>query len=396
MKEKLIIRNFGPIKSIELDLGKFTVLIGEQATGKSTVAKVLAMCRYFSYIINNDPYEQPFNNGLLSWGLVESSQSDTYIFYDCNHYSLKIERRSIPFEIERTRMKGEAYLYISELVPKSDEFKHLQIELKKITPKPNDSNYSSWTIPTSFFLNDVAKVMDNPFYLPTERGLQSIFSLGRSSIQNISDSLFNQLAKLDQAARSFTRETFIEPLGIIYKNVDGKGFIRKENDEKFFSLFSAASGYQSTIPVTLIIKYYWQFKEKSKTFIVEEPELNLFPSAQQKLIQFFVESANANKSNFLLTTHSPYILAAINNLIYAYKVGQTEEKAVSAIVPRKYWLNSLEVSAYRLLPDGTALNIVDTDLGEIIVEELDQAGKEINSVYDEILAVKFRENEESE
>ena len=45
MREKLIIKNFGPIKSVDLDLGKITVLIGEQATGKSTIAKVLSICR---------------------------------------------------------------------------------------------------------------------------------------------------------------------------------------------------------------------------------------------------------------------------------------------------------------------------------------------------------------
>ncbi len=41
MEETLIIKNFGPIESVELKLKRFTILIGEQATGKSTVAKVL-------------------------------------------------------------------------------------------------------------------------------------------------------------------------------------------------------------------------------------------------------------------------------------------------------------------------------------------------------------------
>ncbi|MEO7801731.1 MAG: AAA family ATPase, partial [Ginsengibacter sp.] len=41
MKEKLIIKNFGPIKSVEIELRMFNVLIGDQGTGKSTIAKVL-------------------------------------------------------------------------------------------------------------------------------------------------------------------------------------------------------------------------------------------------------------------------------------------------------------------------------------------------------------------
>ena len=50
MAERLIIENFGPIKSIDIELRKMTVLIGPQASGKSTIAKVLGICRYFSSI----------------------------------------------------------------------------------------------------------------------------------------------------------------------------------------------------------------------------------------------------------------------------------------------------------------------------------------------------------
>ena len=56
------------------------------------------------------------------------------------------------------------------------------------------------------------------FYIPTERGLQSIFSLGKNSIQNLSDSLFVQFAKLDQISKSFIeKEIEIEPLNIYFK-----------------------------------------------------------------------------------------------------------------------------------------------------------------------------------
>ena len=40
MKETLHIKNFGPIKEVKLELGKVNVLIGDQGTGKSTVAKL--------------------------------------------------------------------------------------------------------------------------------------------------------------------------------------------------------------------------------------------------------------------------------------------------------------------------------------------------------------------
>ena len=37
--QKKYIKNNGPIKELEMELGRFSLLIGEQATGKSTIAK---------------------------------------------------------------------------------------------------------------------------------------------------------------------------------------------------------------------------------------------------------------------------------------------------------------------------------------------------------------------
>ena len=47
MKEYITIRNFGPLKDIEaLEIKPFTFLIGESASGKSTLMKIIGMMRY--------------------------------------------------------------------------------------------------------------------------------------------------------------------------------------------------------------------------------------------------------------------------------------------------------------------------------------------------------------
>ena len=400
MKEKLVIKNFGPIKSVELELGRFNVLIGEQATGKSTVAKLLAVCRYFSYIAMDDAVyggETRFSAGLAAWGLNEAVKQNSYIFYECKHYALTVEQKLTPMISGTPEGKGKFYplVFWPSLKPKSNDFKNLLSELKKIWSSPRQGP-ANRIIPTSFFKNDVANVMDNPFYLPAERGLQSIFSLGKSSIENISDSLFNQFAQLDQISRLFGLDTDIEPLDIVYKNEQGKGYIRKNSEVQFYSLFNAASGYQSTIPSVLVAKYYNEVRQKRKTIIIEEPELNLFPTTQQQLMQYMVHQVMNYNNSMLLTTHSPYVLASLNNMLYAHKIGQTYAEDVDKIISKKYWLNPSEFSAYRLLNDGTSKNIVDNELEEVEVEELDKAGKEINEAYDRILAIKFGRNEKPE
>ena len=265
MSEKLIIRNFGPIKEVELDLKKFNVIIGENATGKSTIAKLLAVCRYFSFIKGTNFIDHQnrsvFSGGLISWGIAEYININSYIYYECKDYSLKVINENF---------EGNPHpitTFVPTLKPISKEFSNLLSELEKIMPPGSNTDNTTlmWTAPNSFFQNNVAKVMDNPFYLPTERGLQSIFSLGKNSIANISDSLFNQLANLDLIARNFKGVTSIEPLGISYLNKDGKGYVRKDSETEFYSLSNGASGFQSTIPVVLVVKYYKELTRKRKT-----------------------------------------------------------------------------------------------------------------------------------
>ena len=40
---RLIVKNFGPLKDIDIEVRDFLCLIGKQATGKSTIAKLIAI-----------------------------------------------------------------------------------------------------------------------------------------------------------------------------------------------------------------------------------------------------------------------------------------------------------------------------------------------------------------
>jgi predicted ATP-dependent endonuclease of OLD family len=386
MSEKLTIRNFGPIKDITIDLRKVNILIGEQATGKSTIAKVLAVCRYFSYINEFDYFEN--EDSSFSWGLDEHIQQDSYISYKCKDYSLEAIALKTKHDhwVDENINKSSFGMKI-ELQGLSQEFINLISELESINKESEKFSFAN--TPVSFFQNNVAAVMDNPFYLPAERGLQSIFSLGKSSIQNLSDSLFNQLAKVDGILRRFKDEIEIEPLDIFYKNIDGRGYVRKKKETKYYSLFNAATGYQYTIPVVLTMKYYNERRKKSKTFLIEEPELNLFPKAQRELVNYLVFSTVNFGNTILLTTHSPYVLTSLNNLMYAYEVGQKEPEETIKIIDKKYWINPNDVSAYMLLPDGTCEGILDREENLIKAEKIDSVSTDINVGFDSLINIEI-------
>ncbi|MCD6556918.1 MAG: AAA family ATPase, partial [Bacteroidales bacterium] len=45
MKERLVIENFGPIKHVDLNLNKINIFIGPNASGKSTISKIIAIIK---------------------------------------------------------------------------------------------------------------------------------------------------------------------------------------------------------------------------------------------------------------------------------------------------------------------------------------------------------------
>jgi AAA ATPase domain len=394
LKEKLIIKNFGPIKHIDLDLGTFNVLIGENATGKSTVAKLLAICRYYSYIRNENRYERGlsnFSDGLIAWGLHDFVKNDSHIYYDCKHYSLSVDQVKPEFatndvDIRRKDALEQFYIFNPTLIPKSEEFKELLEADREILTRPRKGPIN--VLPSSFFENNVASVMDNPFYLPTERGLQSVFSLGKGGIMNTTDWLFNQFAQIDKIAQIFGSETDIDHLDITYKSIDGRGYVRKKAESEFYSLSDGASGYQTSIPIVLVSKYYQKIREKVKTLIIEEPELSLFPDAQYKLMQFLVDRANHGNS-FFLTTHSPYVLTSLNNLIYAYQTGQDHRIETNNVIGEKYWIAPDNVAVYMLMPDGSCENIFDKEEKLIKAEKIDKVSGKLNEQFTTLLNLEF-------
>lgn len=51
--EKLIVKNFGPIKEAEIELTKYVVFIGDTSTGKSVLAKLISIFRDANFIFQN-------------------------------------------------------------------------------------------------------------------------------------------------------------------------------------------------------------------------------------------------------------------------------------------------------------------------------------------------------
>ena len=128
------------------------------------------------------------------------------------------------------------------------------------------------------------------------------------------------------------------------ENNEEKIIIQNGKDKKKIKLNYSSSGQQESIWILNILTLL--LIENRRTFIViEEPEAHLHPEAQKQIVEMIFLIANINNNQVIITTHSPYILASINNLMYAHKVGE-KDKRVEEIIDRNLWLNHIKINIF--------------------------------------------------
>jgi AAA15 family ATPase/GTPase len=166
-------------------------------------------------------------------------------------------------------------------------------------------------------------------------------------------------------------------------------------EDKRTNLANASSGQQESLPMLLILKI-WPFiyaKEEHQTFFIEEPEAHLFPVSQKQIISLIATIYNTFGHSFFITTHSPYILTAINNLVvgqdaYDKANGDTEKlKKLEKVLPADELIRLEDVSAYTL-NKGKLESIIDMENRLIGANLLDAVSDEFDlafSVATEIL-----------
>ena len=125
---------------------------------------------------------------------------------------------------------------------------------------------------------------------------------------------------------------------------------------------------------------------------IEEPEQNLFPDTQQEFVYWLLEiMQNDKKHAAIITTHSPYILFALNNCMMGGLVKDNIPKEeVSDFASHSAWINPKLVSVFEL-DNGTLRRVQDED-GIIEDNYLNTAYKKNSEEYLELL--NYYEDEE--
>ncbi|RSK46163.1 AAA family ATPase [Hymenobacter perfusus] len=393
MNEQLIVKNFGPIKDATVDFKKVTVFIGPTGGGKSTLAKLAAIFRNDKfYSITPSTREELFKSSSINTFFSKDSKftwtdNDGSFFTDINLLTKNINNKLV-------NTKPTAKIDIL--------FKNTEKRLKfqRISEKYANSIKSNKA--AGNLLKQLNDLIDNipdplkPTYIPAERIFSSTieYSLAGILINNIGlPKLFlNYLNELN-IARKEVKKLKIDFLNITYIQRKEKDYISLQDTKTSLRLFEAASGIQSVTPLMILIEHLTQQKEQAQSFIIEEPELNLYPTAQQGLLNWLVEKCTTGENDLTITTHSPYILSHLNLLLYAYQVAEKHpDRAddVAKLVPRESWIDPDEFAAYYVNgPEGKngVRSLVDNETKLISQNGLDTVSGIQADIFDQLLDI---------
>lgn len=367
MKEYITIKEFGPLKNIEnLEIKPFTVLIGESASGKSTLMKVVAMMRYLykmanirSYLyrskITKSPFRIRLDKMIQRQGMTKMFTKDSLIVYrvqmdDGVSYEVRIENGNL----KKTEVIEQQHLMLCKNSYVSEN--------RNIIPTWTQTSWKNKGATLGFYFHETNEDFG--------------------------------------CASEGEKELVMDFVGMkmIITHPKGKPtryqIVPTDGHHAPIELTEASSGIQTSAPLALIVDYFakdFSFKDAFKRSVmsylfeaenldkfqavseptaltkvvdihIEEPELSLFPDAQCKLIENIFYTAlhaeNDRTLNMMLATHSPYILNYLNIML-----NQTKESKVK--------LTNENLAIYGI-HDGRIMNLVmKDDKGRDIVDTLD-------------------------
>jgi predicted ATPase len=126
-------------------------------------------------------------------------------------------------------------------------------------------------------------------------------------------------------------------------------------------LYNASSSIKQLAPLLLYLRFR---ASKGDFLVIDEPEMNLHPESQAKLLESLAILVNLGV-RILLTTHSPYVMAHLNNLVNGNHENPEILKRQSSslyLQDERAFLPIDKVSAYEM-KDNKLVSLNDPDYG---------------------------------
>ncbi len=373
MKESIHIQNFGPLRDVRIDdIKPLTVLIGDSASGKSALMKVIAFMRYM--------YKKGNVRAYLKKANIDAPPIRSQPFFKDELEPMV----SLDTEIAYTVHMDSGLIYTVEYNPNENRL---------------TVDYNSVNEDLVFFKES---------YVSETRSIIPLWSLRGARFPGTNlGYYFNETFRDFSEATDRIKEQALDYIGMkmeVKTEPTRKHFLisSKDGSNKYFELENTSSGIQTSAPLMTIVRYFAhefsftnafrrsvldqlsdedisQFRpeinlqdlKKYVHLYIEEPELSLDPKTQCLFINDLIREAfyrgdnkrpdDGRQLGLMFATHSPYILNHLNVLLKASYYEKASE--------RYPYINPDEIAVYQL-HDGEVHSLVEDDeeTGERIID----------------------------
>lgn len=428
------IENFGPVKSAIVDENKiFQVFIGPQASGKSTVCKVVYFCQKIrdytlEFLLDSEQFyknhkNEYFNNYMkfLTGKFMECFGKTTHMRRFCIEYCFS--NKSI-----RIKLNKDGYVRYE-----FDE--NLKEEIASLIHDVSHMYNFRLNSPDSL-LNNVTAI--GMMRQQLQKALFNIFAndaeivyipAGRSLLATLSDQLydlsFNSMdltmrefihlvritknkfgSKIPEMVKDYTKTVkgqinngSVEQAYNLIRKILKAEYISESDGEKIYfddrhwvKLMYGSSGQQEVLWILMIV--FINILENKKSFvIIEEPEAHLFPIAQKDVVELISLMVNTTNSKVILTTHSPYILTSLNILLYSGRIENQVSKSGKAVISKNMRISYQDFEAYKICGKDSRANelisLMDEESHLIDTEYIDEVSNITNRELDHLISMEI-------
>lgn len=391
------IKNIGPLSLVTLSLNRYNVFIGKQSCGKSTISKIISHCLWTEKEVLTHPYnalsfyESTFIGNLIEFhNLRGYLKKDSYIRFESDTVSIIMESDQCTINKNNGKYNRNKILYIPAE-------RNIVVYSDSIGGTNNLKSFSTdWQMARDYFDSKNKQSvlnLDINYYQEIENGRTTNKIDSRAKKNSYTIDLTQGSSGLQSVIPitvtiDFFTNGFYEPKITEKILKSNEKFDVKKLTDYFFDqkLKVQNPEISSTVFQDIIGNITGLTLTKQTCFVIEEPEINLFPETQVELLNYIIRCSNKRRRRHrvTITTHSPYTLSAINNLLLAGKLmenGKFENEVRS--ITGDAFIKPSEISTYAI-DNGKVLSLIDPKTGLISENYLDSVSDVVASQFNEL------------
>ncbi len=387
--KRIEIENFVTIKKAIYEPKAFNIVIGPQATGKSLLVKLDYFFSSFLFNISGIYTLQNIQELKTNESIIKD-----YFYRYFNKEILSNYDFKIVFKVKNLKLK----IFKSEKnnidIFYNNDLEELINKVKKETIENNHYELIEKNLLNFAKKNLINDISVTPYFIPTGRTYfstlkESIFSLLQSGYK-IDSLLLNFGLTYEHAIdilNSYNNKKILEKTSkilrgdIVYKKEDKSVGI--QNSNIFTPMKYLSSGQQEVLPLIVVLLYLEILKAN---LFIEEPEAHLYPLSQKELIELIAYIYNKG-SVVNITTHSPYIITAINNLLLLDEKRDKIGRNSPFYEMLDYKISASDISAYTI-ENGILKDIYDKESNLIDAYSIDSVSEELSQEFNELLELE--------